>query len=77
MNIAHTHFRYINPLPKNTKELLASFKKVVVCELNSGQFAAYLRMNFPEIEYLQYNKIQGRPFTEAELIENFKKILNV
>ncbi|NLL28961.1 MAG: 2-oxoacid:acceptor oxidoreductase subunit alpha [Bacteroidales bacterium] len=77
MNIAHAHFRYINPLPKNTKELLSSFKKILVCELNSGQFAAYLRMNFPEIEYLQYNKVQGRPFTEAELIENFKKILNV
>jgi len=75
MKIAHTHFRYICPLPKNTKELLSSFKKIVVCELNAGQFAAYLRINFPEVPYLQYNKNQGQPFTAAELVENFSQIL--
>ena len=75
MKIAHTHFRYINPLPKNTREMLASFKKIVVCELSMGQFANYLRINFPEIPYLQYNKVQGQPFTAHELIENFTKIL--
>jgi 2-oxoglutarate ferredoxin oxidoreductase subunit alpha len=75
MKIAHTHFRYISPLPKNTRDMLASFKKIVVCELNMGQFAAYLRTNFPEIPYLQYNKVQGQPFTASELVENFSQIL--
>jgi len=73
--VSHAHFRYINPLPSNTKEVLTGFKKVVVCELNSGQFVQYLRMNFPEIPYLQYNKVQGLPFTNAELINNFNNIL--
>lgn len=75
MKLAHAHFRYINPLPKNTKELLASFKKIVICELNMGQFASYLRINFPEIPYLQYNKVQGQPFTMTELVDQFSKIL--
>ncbi len=74
MNVSHAHFRYINPLPKNTREVLARYKKVLVCELNNGQFVNYLRMNFPEIPYLQYNKIQGLPFTVIELIEKFNQI---
>lgn len=75
-SVAHTHFRYINPLPKNTKELLGSFKKIVVCELNKGQFAGYLRMNFPEISLLQYNKVQGQPFTVSELAEQIINKIN-
>jgi 2-oxoglutarate ferredoxin oxidoreductase subunit alpha len=74
MNVSHAHFRYINPLPKNTREVLARYKKVLVCELNNGQFVNYLRMNFPEIPYLQYNKIQGLPFTVIELVEKFNQI---
>jgi 2-oxoglutarate ferredoxin oxidoreductase subunit alpha len=75
LNVSHAHFRYINPLPKNTKEVLARYKKVVVCELNNGQFVNYLRMNFPEIPYLQYNKVQGLPFTVVELVEKFNQII--
>lgn len=73
--VGHAHFSFINPLPKNTKKVLQSYKKVIVCELNRGQFANYLRMNFPEIPYLQKNKIQGLPFTVSELIEEFNKNL--
>lgn len=73
--ISHAHFRYINPLPENSLEVLSKFKKVIVCELNMGQFVQYLRMNFPQIPYLQYNKVQGLPFTISELIEKFNEIL--
>jgi len=73
--ISLAHFRYIRPLPKNTREVLSRFKKIVVCELNLGQFANYLRMNFQEFEFKQYNKIQGLPFTVIELKECFIKIL--
>ncbi len=69
------HFNYINPLPKNTYEVLNKYKKIIVCELNSGQFVNYLRMNFPNIEYTQYNKVQGLPFTVAELKNEFIKLL--
>ena len=69
------HFNYINPLPKNTREILGKYKKLVVCELNMGQFANYLRMNFQEFEYRQFNKTQGLPFTVVELKEKFEELL--
>lgn len=72
--VALAHFNYISPLPKNTSEVIKRYKKVVVCELNSGQFATYLRSKVPG-EYLQYNKVQGQPFTVAELEENFTELL--
>ncbi|MFO7575766.1 MAG: 2-oxoacid:acceptor oxidoreductase subunit alpha [Bacteroidales bacterium] len=61
------HFNYINPLPANTGSLFGRFKKIVVCELNMGQFASYLRMNFHGILFEQYNKVQGLPLTIREI----------
>lgn len=75
-NIGFAHFNYINPLPKNTEEVLKKFKKIVVCELNAGQFAKILRINFEGFKFLQYNKIQGLPFGNNELIDEFKKLVN-
>ncbi len=74
-NISHAHFNYIKPLPKNTREVLSSYKKVIVCELNGGQFVNYLRMNYPDIPFHQYNKVQGLPFHIQELTETFTKLL--
>ncbi len=76
-NIGFAHFNYINPLPKNTEELLKNFKKIIVCELNNGQFAKVLKMNFNGFEFLQFNKIQGLPFGNKELIEKFKQLVNI
>lgn len=74
-NIGYAHFNYINPLPKNTEEVLRRFKKIVVCELNMGQFASVLRMQFNDLPMVQFNKIQGLPFGNAELMEKFKQLL--
>ncbi|MDR1005894.1 MAG: 2-oxoacid:acceptor oxidoreductase subunit alpha [Bacteroidales bacterium] len=74
-SIAFTHFNYIMPLPKNTEQILRRHKKVVVCELNMGQFVNYLRMNFEGIHFHQYNKVQGLPFVVSELKERFNQIL--
>ncbi len=74
-DIAMLHFNYINPLPKNTAEILKLYKKLVVCELNLGQFANYLRIKHQQFNYLQYNKVQGQPFTVLELKEHFYKLL--
>jgi 2-oxoglutarate ferredoxin oxidoreductase subunit alpha len=74
-SISHAHFSYINPLPKNTEDILKGFKHIVVCELNMGQFVKYLKINFPHYSYLQYNKVQGLPFTEGELKTKFNQIL--
>ena len=75
-NISLAHFKYINPLPKNTKEVFSKFKRIIVCELNNGQFVSYLKMNFPEFKYEQYNKIQGLPFMVSEIKEKFSSLLN-
>ncbi|MDX1331735.1 MAG: 2-oxoacid:acceptor oxidoreductase subunit alpha [Robiginitalea sp.] len=71
-NIGFAHFNYINPLPRNTGEVFKRFKKIMVCELNSGQFAKILRIHFGEHTFLQYNKIQGLPFGNDELVQKFK-----
>ena len=73
--VAYTHFNYICPLPKNTGDILRKYKKIVVCELNNGQFAGYLRTQFPECPMKQYNKIMGLPFEVGELKDCFTKIL--
>lgn len=65
-SIAFAHFNYIQPLPKNTEEVFNRFSKIIVCELNNGQFAGYLRSKI-QANYLQFNKIQGQPFTVSEL----------
>lgn len=74
-NIGFAHFNYINPLPKNTEALFKRFKKIVVCELNNGQFVNILRMNFNGFKFLQFNKIQGLPFGNNELLDEFKKLV--
>jgi len=75
-SIAMAHFKHIKPLPKNTGDLLSKYKKILVCEINLGQFVNYLRMQFPSNNYQQYNKIQGLPFTVAELKKRFVSLLN-
>ncbi|MCK9625085.1 MAG: 2-oxoacid:acceptor oxidoreductase subunit alpha [Bacteroidales bacterium] len=74
-NVALAHFDYINPLPKNTAEVFNNFKKIIVCELNSGQFVDYLRAKHPEFKYLQYNKVQGQPFIVKEIVDAVNNIL--
>lgn len=73
--VALAHFNYIKPLPKNSYDILKRYKKLIVCELNNGQFADYLKMNFPDLEYQRFNKVQGLPFTVVELKEHFKTLL--
>ena len=75
IKVAHVQFNYINPLPKNTADIFGKFKKILVCELNLGQFASYLRMQYPQFEYMQYNKVQGLPFTVLEIKNKVKQIL--
>lgn len=65
--VGFTHFNYIKPLPENCEEIFRAFDQILVCELNNGQFANYLRSNFPQFNYQQYNKIQGQPFFTSEI----------
>ena len=74
--VAMTHFRYINPLPKNTAEVLKKYPKVVVAEQNMGQLAGWLRMKVDGFCPEQYNEVKGQPFKVAELVEAFNTIIN-
>lgn len=74
--VAMTHFRYINPLPKNTDEVLKKYPKVVVAEQNMGQLAGWLRMKVDSFCPEQYNEVKGQPFKVAELVEAFNTIIN-
>lgn len=73
--VSLAHFHHINPLPGNTSEIFSGFKKILVCELNMGQFASYLRSKQPGYEYLQYNKVQGLPLFISELKVKFNEVL--
>ncbi len=73
--ISLVNFNYINPLPKNVKDVFRRFKKIVVCELNLGQFANYLRIKHQEFTYEQINKVQGLPFTINEIKDKCIKML--
>lgn len=73
-SVGFAQFDYINPLPKNTAEVFSHYKKILVCELNSGQFADYLRAKLPQFKYLQLNKVQGQPFMVHEIVDAVKAL---
>ena len=73
LNCALAQFNYISPLPKNTREVLKQYKRIIVCELNTGQFAAYLRSQLPGIEIEQFNEIQGQPFAVERIVNYASK----
>jgi 2-oxoglutarate ferredoxin oxidoreductase subunit alpha len=73
VEVSYAHFDYINPLPANTEEVFSHFGKILVCELNSGQFAAYLRGIYPQFEYVKFGKVQGQPFLVSEIKDAIKK----
>jgi 2-oxoglutarate ferredoxin oxidoreductase subunit alpha len=73
--VSLVNFNYINPLPKNVKDVFRQFKKLVVCELNLGQFADYLRIKHQEFRYDQINKVQGLPFTINDIKDKCIKML--
>jgi len=75
-SVSLAQFKHIMPLPKNVHEVFSKFKKIIVCEINMGQFVNYLRMTHPEFKYEQYNKVQGLPFMVSELKTKFDTLLN-
>ena len=73
--VALAHFKYLNPLPKNTAEVLSKYNKVVVAEQNMGQLAAYLRMKVDNFVPYQFNQVKGQPFVVEELVNAFEDII--
>ena len=73
--VALAHFEFINPLPRNTEEVLRRYGKIVVAEQNMGQFASYLRTKFEGIVLRQYNEVKGQPFEVEALVNAFTKVM--
>lgn len=74
-NVGFTNFNYISPLPENTADIFERFDRILVCELNNGQFANYLRAKLPSFTYEQYNKNQAQPFFTSEIKSEILKTL--
>lgn len=72
--VAFAHFKYINPLPANTADVLKKYPKTVVAEQNLGQLAAYLRAKVDGFMPYQYNEVKGQPFVVSELVSEINKI---
>jgi 2-oxoglutarate ferredoxin oxidoreductase subunit alpha len=73
--LAFTQFRFINPLPKNAESILRRYKKVIVIEQNTGQFAGFLRTRIDDFNPAQFNRVKGQPFKVARLVEEIVKII--
>ena len=71
--VAQAHLRYINPMPKNTEQLLRKFKKVIVPEKNNGQLVKLIREQFL-IDAISYTKVQGLPFTQYDIVQQVKNL---
>lgn len=62
-----THFNYLFPMPENIPDIFSKFDKILICELNNGQLATYLRSQHPEFTYHQFNRMQARAFFVSEI----------
>ncbi len=73
--LAFTHFKYINPLPRNAEEILRKYEKAIVIEQNKGQFANHLRAKIHGFNPYQFNRVKGQPFIVARLVEEITKLM--
>ena len=74
-SVAAAHLRYLNPLPRNTGDVLRRYKQVLVPELNTGQLLYVLRSLYL-IDAVGLNKIQGRPFLVGEIETRIEELLS-
>ncbi len=73
--IALAHFRYINPLPANTADIIARYRRIILAELNTGMFADFLQCRYPDAHIQRINKIQGQPFSVGEIVDRVTKYM--
>jgi 2-oxoglutarate ferredoxin oxidoreductase subunit alpha len=73
-SVAHAHLRYMNPFPRNLGEIVKSYEKVLIPELNTGQLRLLIRAKYL-VDAQGYNKIQGKPFLVHELVRKIDEAL--
>lgn len=74
IKVAHAHLRWLNPFPKNIEQVLRSYKKILIPELNLGQLSLLIRGKFL-IDAKSYNKVKGRPFAIVELLAKIREMV--
>ena len=72
--IGHLHLRYLNPLPRDLGDVMKRYRHVLVPEMNMGQLVFLLRAKYL-VDAQSFSKIQGKPFTIAEIEEKIKEVL--
>lgn len=72
--VSHAHLRYVRPFPKNLGEIIKSFDKVLIPEINNGQLIKIIRDQYM-VDAVGYNKIKGVPITKTELVEKIRTLL--
>jgi 2-oxoglutarate ferredoxin oxidoreductase subunit alpha len=73
-SVAQAHLRYLSPLPANLGEVLRSYEKVLVPEINLGQLALLLRGRYL-VDVISYNRVRGLPFRAAELAGVIQEVI--
>ena len=76
IEVSHAHLKYMNPMPKNLGEILSSFDKVLIPEMNMGQLLMLIRAKFM-IPAIGYSKVRGLPFSTHDIVDKVKEILTV
>jgi 2-oxoglutarate ferredoxin oxidoreductase subunit alpha len=74
LRVAQAHLRHLNPFPENTGDVLTSYDRVVVPEMNLGQLALLLRGRFL-VDVIGYNRVRGLPFRATELADVLKGVI--
>jgi len=74
LSVAHAHVRYLNPFPANLGKVLASYRRVLIPELNLGQLSMLMRAKYA-LDPVCLNKVQGKPFTAEEIEEKIKEVI--
>ena len=72
--IAQAHLRHLNPMPANLGQVLRSYDRVVIPEMNLGQLAQVIRARYL-VDAISYNQVRGLPFTATELETMLEEVL--
>jgi 2-oxoglutarate ferredoxin oxidoreductase subunit alpha len=75
LKVAHTHLRYLNPLPREMGDILRRYERILVPELNTGQLLLLLRGRFGMDNIVGLHKVNGRPFTISEIARKIHEMV--
>jgi 2-oxoglutarate ferredoxin oxidoreductase subunit alpha len=73
-SVAHAHLRYLNPMPLNTGDVVGRYRRVLIPEVNLGQLLLLVRSRYL-VDAVGYDRVRGRPFRIAELVEEAERVL--